>query len=194
MITIPRIPLGLLGLLLALSCAQPARSDAAKPLVEVGYGLSELPEPVQEMLLAIGEAIRSGDLDALQVAIEMNEMPPVIGDSDSKEPLDFLKSVAKDETGAEVLARLSLVLDAGYAHVGKGGKNEAYVWPYLAEIDLKALTPADRVRLHRIAPGEAAVAMEKAGKYSGWRIAISATGVWHVLETGSETPAQPVAP
>lgn len=168
--------------------------EAKKPPVEIGYGLNGLPEPVQEMLLGIGEAIRAGELDALKVAIEMNEIPPVIGDSHSQDPLAYLKSVAKDESGAEVLARLSLILDAGYAHVDKGGKDESYVWPYLAEVDLKTLTPADRVRLHRIAPGEAAVAMEKAGTYSGWRISISATGVWHVLETGpAAAAAQPAA-
>ena len=169
--------------------------DTKKPPVEIGYGLNGLPEPVQEMLLGIGEAIRSGNLDDLKVAIEMNEIPPVIDASDSKDPLAYLKSVARDETGAEVLAKLSLILDAGYAHVDKGGKDESYVWPYLAEVDFKALTPADRVRLHRIAPGESALAMEKAGIYSGWRISISATGVWHVLETGpAVVPAtQPAA-
>ncbi|MFO1172924.1 MAG: hypothetical protein U1E49_18415 [Hyphomicrobiaceae bacterium] len=170
--------------------------ESKKPPVEIGYGLSALPEPVKEMLLGIGEAIRSGNIDDLKVAIEMNEIPPVIDASDSKDPLAYLKSVVKDDTGAEVLAKLSLILDAGYAHVDKGGKDESYVWPYLAEIDLKALTPADRVRLHRIAPGEAGVAMEKAGTYTGWRISISATGVWHVLETGSKaaSAAQPAAP
>lgn len=173
-----------------------AAEETKKPPVEVGYGLTGLPELVQEMLLGIGEAIRSGNLDALKVAIEMNEIPPVIDATDSKDPLAYLKSVAKDETGAEVLAKLSLILDAGYAHVDKGGKDESYVWPYLAAVDLKALTPADRVKLHRIAPGEAAVAMEKAGTYSGWRISISATGVWHVLETGpaAASAAQPAAP
>lgn len=173
------------------ACAEEAKA----PPVEVGYGLNELPGPVKEMLLGIGEAIRSGNLDTLKVAIEMNEIPPVIDASDSKDPLAYLKSVAKDETGAEVLARLSLILDAGYAHVDKGGKDDSYVWPYLAAIDFKALTPADRVRLHRIAPGEAAVAMEKAGTYTGWRISISATGVWHVLETGPvpAPAAQPAA-
>lgn len=188
-----RVRLGLLITLLALSCALPTLADESKPPVEIGYGLNGLPDPVQDMLLAIGEAIRSGSLDDLKVAIEMNEIPPVIDMSDSKDPLAYLRSVAKDDTGAEVLARLSLILDAGYAHVGKGGKDESYVWPYLAEIDLKALTPADRVRLRRIAPGGAALAMEKAGKYAGWRIAISATGVWHVLETGSDAPPQPAA-
>jgi len=160
------------------------------PVVEIGYGLTDLPEPVQEMVLAIGEAIRSGDMQALKVAIEMNEMPPVIGDSESKDQIAYLKSLSADPEGAETLARLSLILDAGYAHVDPSGKDESYIWPYLAAVDFKALTPADRVKLHRIAPGAAAVDMEKAGKYSGWRIGISPSGVWHFLETGSSRPDQ----
>jgi hypothetical protein len=165
--------------------------DTPEPKVEIGYGLERLPAPVQEMLLAIGEAIRSGDIEALKVAIQMNEMPPVIGDSDSKDQIAFLRSLSADAGGAETLAKLSLILDAGYAHVDMGGKDESFVWPYLAEVDLKALSPADRVRLHRIAPGAAAIAMEKAGKYTGWRLGISPTGVWHFLETGPAMPAQP---
>lgn len=169
-------------------------ADDTKPLkVEVGYGIDGLPEPVQEMLLAIGEAIRSGEMQALKIAIEMNEMPPVIGDSVSPDQIGFLKSLSADGEGAETLAKLSLILDAGYAHVDPGGKDESYVWPYLAAIDFKALTPADRVKLHRLAPGAAAVEMEKAGAYSGWRLGISPTGVWHFLETGPAKSAQPAA-
>lgn len=179
--------------LMAWAAAPGQAAETPSPKVEIGYGIDGLPEPVQEMLLAIGEAIRSGDMQALKVAIEMNEMPPVIGESQSADQIGFLKSLSADGEGAETLARLSLILDAGYAHVDPGGKEESYVWPYLAAIDFKALTPVDRVKLHRMAPGAAAVEMEKAGAYSGWRLGISPTGVWHFLETGSAKPAQPSA-
>lgn len=188
-----RSPIAIMLAALAMAWAAPIlQADEKKPLkVEVGYGFDGLPEPVREMLLAIGEAIRSGDMEALKVAIEMNEMPPVIGDSQSEDQIGFLKSLSADGDGAETLAKLSLILDAGYAHVDPGGKEESYVWPYLAAIDFKALTPRDRVKLHRMAPGAAAVEMEKSGAYSGWRLGISPTGVWHFLETGPAKPAQP---
>lgn len=180
---------------LAMAWAAPLgqADDKKSRKIEVGYGIDGLPEPVQEMLLAIGEAIRSGDMQALKIAIEMNEMPPIIGDSMSDDQIGFLKSLSADGEGAETLAKLSLILDVGYAHVDPGGKEESYVWPYLAAIDFKALTPPDRVKLHRMAPGAAAVEMEKTGAYSGWRLGISPTGVWHFLETGPAKPAQPVA-
>jgi hypothetical protein len=182
------------ALAIAAHAVPGARAGEDKPpKVEIGHGLGGLPEPVQDMLLAIGEAIRTGDMQALKVAIEMNEMPPVIGESGSADQIGFLKAISADAEGAETLARLSLILDAGYAHVDRGGKDESYVWPYLAEIDFKTLTPADRVKLHRIAPGSAAIEMEKAGKYTGWRLGISPTGVWHFLDTGTAMPAQPAA-
>jgi hypothetical protein len=180
-------------LVLAFPVPEKAAGGDATPKVEIGYGIASLPEPVQEMVLAIGEAIRTGDMQALKTAIEMNEMPPVIGDSGSADQIGFLKSLSADGEGAETLARLSLILDSGYAHVDPGGKEESFVWPYLAAVDFKTLTPADRVRLHRLAPGAAAVEMEKAGKYTGWRLGISPTGVWHFLDTGTAKPAQPAA-
>jgi hypothetical protein len=181
------------ALVLAFPVPEKAAGGDATPKVEIGYGIASLPEPVQEMVLAIGEAIRTGDMQALKTAIEMNEMPPVIGDSGSADQIGFLKSLSADGEGAETLARLSLILDSGYAHVDPGGKEESFVWPYLAAVDFKTLTPADRVRLHRLAPGAAAVEMEKAGKYTGWRLGISPTGVWHFLDTGTAKPAQPAA-
>ncbi|MEZ5923595.1 MAG: hypothetical protein R3D57_04340 [Hyphomicrobiaceae bacterium] len=181
--------------LVALALISPASGEeSAKPKVEIGHGIAQLPEPVQEMLLAIGESIRSGDLDQLKVAIEMNEIPPVIGDSESNGQIAYLKSHSADAHGAEALAKLSLILDAGYAHVDPGGKDDSYVWPYLAKIDLATMAPADRVRLYRVAPGAAGAEMEKAGIYSGWRLGISPTGVWHFLETGPVQSAQPATP
>jgi hypothetical protein len=70
------------------------------------------------------------------------------------------------------------VFSAGFAKKGEG-KETTYIWPYLAELDLTKLTPAQQVELFRIVPAQDALAMRKAGKYSYYRAAIGGDGVWH---------------
>jgi hypothetical protein len=68
-------------------------------------------------------------------------------------------------------------MTSGFVRMGQG-KDEIYVWPYFAEIDLAKLTPAQEVELYRLLSPEAALQMKKAGKYSYYRLGISPTGVW----------------
>ena len=46
-----------------------------------------LPQPVMQMCEAILEAVRSGKLEDLRIAIEMNELKPVIGDGANDDPI-----------------------------------------------------------------------------------------------------------
>jgi hypothetical protein len=142
-----------------------------------------LPEPVAAMRAAILEAAVSGELEALGHAIDLNEVPPMIGPAaGERKPLDWLRKVSADGEASAVLAELSLILEAPAAHVGKGTGGEMYVWPHLCELALTDLGAADRVILYRIAPGEAARRMRESGRYRGWRLGIGPEGVWHWLE------------
>ncbi|MEZ5774685.1 MAG: hypothetical protein R3D33_08300 [Hyphomicrobiaceae bacterium] len=165
----------------------PISSFAAElPKVVIGSDPAILPEAVAEMREAILEAARSGDLEALRIPIEMNEIPPVIGPPDAgRDPLLWWRKVSADGEGREVMAALTLILEAGYAHVDPDGPREMYVWPYLAAVPLGELTPRQSIDLHRIAKGAEAEAMTASGVYSGWRLGIGADGVWHYMETGS---------
>ena len=70
------------GLVHAMQCLPPALAQsppsrpgaAAKPLGGVGYGTTRLPEPVIEMRDAILTAARSGRIEELRTAIELNEI------------------------------------------------------------------------------------------------------------------------
>lgn len=144
--------------------------------------LATLPEPVQTMRQAILDAARKGDIEELRYAIELNEMPPMIGPAAAGEPLPYLKTISVDGAGAETLARLSLLLEAPCAVVtGKDGA-VMYVWPSYAASQLMDLPPADRVELYRLLPPDKAKAMLAKGEYSGWRLGISGSGIWHYLE------------
>lgn len=142
-----------------------------------------LPPPVAAMREAILDAARRGDLEALGHAIDLNEIPPMIGPGGGEEhPLEWLRSMSRDEKGIEVLARLTLILEAPAAHVGKGTGEEMYVWPHLAEMPLDRLEAPDEVVLYRLAVDDAAQRMHATGAYTGWRLGIGPEGVWHWLE------------
>lgn len=169
-----------LSLLLVGGWLVPA-AGGAQPVTIVRDPMN-LPASVQTMREAILEAARKGDLSELRYAMELNEMPPMIGPLDAGEPLAYLAKVSADGKGAEAMARLSLLLEAPSALVKDKDGAVMYVWPYLAVAGLKDASTADRVELFRLAPPAEAKAMLEKGEYSGWRLGISGAGIWHYLD------------
>ena len=82
----------------------------------------------------------------------------------------------------EILAALGQILEAGYVILPTGRdleNNRIYVWPYFAEVELATTTPAQEVELMRLLGAATARELKAKGRYSSWRIAIGADGVWH---------------
>jgi hypothetical protein len=82
----------------------------------------------------------------------------------------------------EVLAALSLILEAGYVVLPLGRdleNNRLYIWPYFAEVPLDMLTTAQEVELLRLVPSAVAKEMKARAKYTHWRVTIGADGSWH---------------
>jgi hypothetical protein len=155
---------------------------AAKPPLEVHYGVEGLPEHVRELREALVEAVRSGRIEDLRFAYDLGDIKPDLGSPGPGDPIAHLKKVSGDGEGREVLAALSLLLETGYVVLPLGAdleNNRLYIWPYFAEVPLDKLTPAQEVELLRLVPPAAAKAMKSAGKYSHWRLAIGADGAWH---------------
>jgi hypothetical protein len=153
----------------------------AQPPV-VSYAIEALPAPVREMREAILAAVRTGRIEDLRHAWELNELKPDLGVATVGDPIAHWKQISGDGEGREILAALAQILDAGFAVLPLGRdleNNRIYVWPYLAEIPLDKLTPAQEVELLRLVPPAAAKEMRAAGKYTHWRIAIGADGTWH---------------
>ena len=164
------------------TAARPAKPIAPPPAVR--YGTDGLPQPVIEMREAIGAAIRSGRVEDLRTAIELNEMKPVFGDGSASDPIVWLKQNSADGEGRELLAAVAGILDAGYVVLPLGRdaeNNKVFVWPHFAETGVTALTPEREVELLRLVPQQAAKAMRETGAYDHWRIGIGADGVWHFL-------------
>ncbi|MGE0230563.1 MAG: hypothetical protein AB7O39_15320 [Flavobacteriaceae bacterium] len=158
-------------------------SDEPPPPISTDVGA--LPEPVRRMREQILEAARTGDVTKLNIVIQSNEMPPSLPPMDDvTDPIEVLKALSGDPDGREMLAIMSEVLEMGYAHTGVGTPQEMYVWPYLAALPFKALTPAQEVDLYRIiTPGDRE-GMEIFGQYVFYRLGIGPDGVWHFFTTG----------
>jgi hypothetical protein len=138
---------------------------------------------------AILSAVRSGRIEELRHAWELNELKPDLGvalaDGD---PIAHWKRISGDGEGREVLAALGEILDSGYVVLPLGRdleNNKVYVWPYFAEVSLDKLTPAQEVELLRLVSPAALKDMRAAGKYTHWRIAIGADGTWHSFRVAS---------
>src|SRR5262245_833423 len=164
-----------------------AQQDHKASVPKVRYGTEGLPQPVLELREALLAAIESGGLDELRHALDLSEPKPDLGAPPNTDPVAHWKATSGDGHGREVLAALSLILDAGYVALPRGSdieNNQLYVWPYFAEVPLSKLTPRQEVELLRLVPVGAAREMKEKGKYTHWRLAIGAAGTWHVLRKG----------
>lgn len=158
-------------------------STAPRPIV--GYGTSGLPQPVIEMRDAILAAVRSGDIEELRIAIEFNEIKPIIGDKAAGDPIAQLKALSADGGGRDVLTAIGILfLEAGWVTLPVGRdleNNKVYVWPHFVETGVNDLSPQHEAELSRLALAEDVAIMRKSGRYCGWRIGLGADGVWHFL-------------
>ena len=154
--------------------AAPGDADAPKIL----YDLSALPDPVQRTLTEIIFAAESGNLEAMRLVLESNELKPMVAAKHVKDPIAYWQAASADGTGRDVLAAMLNMLASGFVLTGKG-YDAMYVWPYFAEVDLTKLTPAQEVELYRAVPPQLAASMKKTGKYTYYRVGISPEGVWH---------------
>ena len=112
-----------------------------------------LPAPVEEMRQAILAATHSGNIEDLRVPLDWNELKPEVAAAAGEDPIAHWKKASADGNGREILAALAEILPMRAAELpfGKDLENNIiYVWPYLAEVDLDKLTPAQEVDLMRL--------------------------------------------
>jgi hypothetical protein len=169
---------------------QPERGASGEPpKAEKPLSAKEkpLPVPVEEMRQAILAAALSGHIEELRVPLDWNEMKPDVTPNVNDDAIAFWKKTSGDGEGREVLAALANMLQMRPAAVplGKDAENNLiYVWPYLAETKLDALTPPEEVDLLRLVSPEAAKSMRDKKKWTWWRLTIGADGTWHSFRKG----------
>lgn len=189
----------LAGLLIVYRSPSGALEKRATPIPQQEHGASPqakkplaanekpLPAPVEEMRQAILAAALSGHIEELRVPLDWNEMKPDVTPSVNDDPIAFWKKTSGDGEGREVLAALANMLQMRPAAMplGKDPENSViYVWPYLAEAELDALSPPEEVDLLRLVSPEAAKSMRDKKKWTWWRLSIGADGTWHSFKKG----------
>nr|WP_321979883.1 hypothetical protein [uncultured Cohaesibacter sp.] len=142
--------------------------------------LGALPSPVWRMAKAIFEASQEDSLDAMRMAIEMNEMPPSFGAAaaSNNDPVAQLRSLSQSGEDEEILNALFDTLNSGFVHVGLNTPYEAYVWPYFAHYPISSLDAAQREELRQLLPLDAYEQTMQSGQYSYFILGISPDGVW----------------
>jgi hypothetical protein len=167
--------------------AAPATPESAKSQAPKERAFrGALPPNVEDMREQILAAVHAGDLAELNDAIEWNEIKPDFGTAANADPIAHWKAKSADGQGRDVLAVLGnlLALPPARLAIGRDPENTmVYVWPYLAELPLDSLTPAEEVDLYRLMPVADARAMIAGKSWTWWRIAIGADGTWHTFRT-----------
>ncbi len=171
-----------LGLMTALWLVHGA--VLTSPLPARAGSPAALPPGVVEMRGAILEAVQSGRLDDLKIAVDLNELKPELDAAAVPDPVAFWRTRSVDGTGADILAALGLLLDGPYAiePLGKDPENaKLFVWPSFAGKPLDGLAAADVALLQKLEAPAKLSAMKATNRYTGWRVVIGADGVWHAF-------------
>ena len=143
-----------------------------------------LPPNVAEMRELIMSAVRSGRIEDLRAAIELNASRPDFGIGDG-DPIQALSALSGDGQGREILAALGEILDMPPAALPLGRdleNNLIYIWPYLAARPLDQLAGPEEVDLFRLITPANAKEMREKKRWTWWRLAIGADGTWHAFK------------
>jgi hypothetical protein len=161
---------------------QAPSASTSKKLPKPGDDTGPLPVPVEEMRHAILAAAHSGNIEDLREPLDWNELKPEVAAPPGEDPIAHWKKTSGDGNGREILAVLADILPMRAAELPLGKdleNNIIYVWPYLAEMDIANLTPAQEVDLLRLVGPAEAKAMREKKKWTWWRLTIGADGTWH---------------
>jgi hypothetical protein len=144
--------------------------------------LATLPAPVRALRDKILAACATGDIEALRIPIDWNEVRPLFERGARRpagaDPIETLKSLSSDRAGREILSLARAVLTQPFLRITRG-PFESYEWPAYArrptpptnEEESRALWAC--VRFVDLAPSNAQ------GRPKVMRIGVGADGVWH---------------
>lgn len=157
---------------------KPSAVETGSPEIHRPGAESQLPPAVAAMRQTILDVCYSGDMAKLKALIDTIKPTPAFSINEITDPIDYLKSQSGDGAGLEILALMTDVLEAGWAHVDIGSADELYVFPYYAVLPMDKLTPAQLVDLYKIVTSGDFEEMKSTGIYSFYALGIAPDGAW----------------
>jgi len=173
-----RVQLALQGEPAAEEAAPNPMESVDEPLPTILRSDSDIPAPVLETRRKLIEAAKSGDIEKLRALMQAQAEPPSVSFGDPGDPIEYLKALAADGEGREILAILLEVLESGFVHAGVGTQEELFVWPYFAQYPIDALTPEQIVELFTLLTAADYEDMKSYGSYTFFRVGIAPDGRW----------------
>jgi hypothetical protein len=164
------------GVVMAKPKAKPGNALPSRPLDE-----ANLPTGTRTTLARIRAAAVTGDVEALRLTIQRNELPPLFARGMRADPIAILKARSADGAGRELLHILLRVLDAGCTGLSSGAAPTQFLWPYYANTPDARRSPAKRAAswgLVRVA--DLGVSLQT-GQPQIHRVIIGADGTWQVF-------------
>lgn len=162
--------------------AQP-KKDAAKAAVsEPMTDPAALPRPVAAIRQKILQACATGDIEALRIPIDWNEVRPLFERGarrpPGEDPIERLKALSFDGKGQEILTLLRNVLRQAFV-IETRGRTQMYVWPAFALRPPMDPSPDERQIMLACVRFADLGRADGSGRPPPMRIGISADGVWH---------------
>ena len=155
------------------------KADAPNGSVEILRDFSLLPPEVDRMRRAILTAAMSGNIEAMRVPVEMNEIPPIVAREKVADPIGYWRKISGDGEGREILAILIQLFRTGFVKKRIATGEDLYIWPYFAELPMAKLSPAQEVELLTLISPQRLNLMRASGRYDHYRLGITQNGIWH---------------
>ncbi len=145
-----------------------------------------LPPPVAAMRQKILQACAKGDIEALRIPIDWNEVRPLFERgarrAPGEDPVARLKALSADPAGQEIISLLRAILRQAFVKVVRG-PTILYVWPAFALRPPADPTPQEReIMLTCVRFADLASPLA-GGRAMPMELAIGADGVWHTFWT-----------
>jgi hypothetical protein len=168
---------------------KPSR-PAATPSETVSAPLSDLaalPAPVARMREKILEACDKGDIEAMRIPIDWNEVRPLFERGAKHpagtDPIAVLKALSFDGKGQEILRLAKAVLAQPFVRITRG-PFQSYEWPAFARVPTPLGGSGEAQALWACVRFADLARSNEGGKPIVMRLGIGSDGVWHYFWSG----------
>lgn len=144
--------------------------------------LTRLPAPVAAIRGKILAACASGDIEALRIPIDWNEVRPLFAKSGhfraGTDPIEILRTLSFDKSGRETLTLIRAVFAHPFVTIARG-PTTLYEWPAFARYSVTPTTVGELRAIWSCVRFSDLARSNAEARPHAMRLGIAADGVWH---------------